>query len=82
MEQWLDQQPFHSQYLRWYVNYCMRDDFGTPAAQISAWTGIHYFAARKGHASNAKPYDVLTWPQGNGFLVEQLCKEIGPGILL
>jgi len=76
MAQWLDRQQYHSPYLRWYVNYCMRDDFGTPADLISAWTGIHYYAARKGRGANAKPYDVLTWPQGNGFLVEQLCKPL------
>jgi len=80
MEQWLDEQQFHSPYLRWYVNYCMRDDFGTLAKDISAWTGIHYYAARKGRGANAKPYDVLTWPQGNGFLVEQLCKTITPNL--
>ncbi|HLZ85728.1 MAG TPA: hypothetical protein VKQ52_00755, partial [Puia sp.] len=77
MEQWLEQQQLRSAYLRWYVNYCMRDDFGTTAAQISAWTGIHYYASRKGKGANARHYDVLTWPQGNGWLVEQLCRPIG-----
>jgi protoporphyrinogen oxidase len=76
MEQWLKDQNFHSPYLKWYVNYCMRDDFGTPMDLISAWIGIHYYAARKGRGANAKPYDVLTWPQGNNFLVEQLTKSI------
>jgi len=80
MTQWLDQQNFHSPYLRWYVNYCMRDDFGTLAATVCAWTGIHYFAARKGRGSNARHYDVLTWPQGNGFLVEQLSKPIAANL--
>jgi len=80
MAQWLDQQQFHSPYLSWYVNYCMRDDFGTPAHLISAWTGIHYYAARKGRGANAKPYDVITWPEGNGFLVGELCRSIGKNL--
>lgn len=77
MASWLRQNGYSSSYLKWYVNYCMRDDFGTPAELISAWTGIHYFASRKGRGSNAQHYDVLTWPQGNGWLVEQLCRPIG-----
>lgn len=76
MQQWLEHNDYRSAYLHWYVNYCTRDDFGTTAAQISAWTGIHYFASRKGVGSNARHYDVLTWPQGNGWLVEQLSRPI------
>ncbi|HWK05828.1 MAG TPA: NAD(P)-binding protein [Puia sp.] len=76
MKEWLQQNNYHSSYLQWYVNYCTRDDFGTRYEAISAWTGIHYFACRKGTGSNAKHYDVLTWPQGNGWLVEQLSKPI------
>jgi hypothetical protein len=73
---WLQENNYHSTYLHWYVNYCTRDDFGTTADTISAWTGIHYFACRKGIGSNARHYDVLTWPEGNGFLVSQLRQTI------
>lgn len=72
MKAWLQQQQFNSSYLHWYVNYCTRDDFGTPYDQISAWAGIHYFAARKGQSANAEHQDVLTWPEGNGWLVQRL----------
>jgi protoporphyrinogen oxidase len=75
MTQWLSEKGFRSPYLRWYVNYCMRDDFGTTSDQISAWTGIHYYAARKGLGANAKHYDVLTWAEGNGRLVRELTKD-------
>lgn len=74
-KQWLEQQGFSSKELLWYANYCTLDDFGTPVDQISAWAGIHYFAARKGRAANAHYDDVLTWEQGNGFLAEQLLKR-------
>jgi hypothetical protein len=48
----------------------------------SAWAGIHYFASRKGKGSNATHADVLTWPEGNGFLVKQLQKNIGSQLQL
>lgn len=72
MKEWMDRQELKCNYIRWYVNYCTRDDFGTEYNSISAWAGIHYFAARKGKAANAAYNDVLTWEQGNGFLVQHL----------
>lgn len=63
--------------LRWYVNYCCCDDFGSTVDETSAWAGIHYFASRKGKAANADLDDVLTWPEGNGFLIDHLVKGIG-----
>ena len=76
MQQWLQQQNFTSPYLQRYVNYCTRDDFGTPLHLVSAWAGIHYFACRKGKGANAEHSDALTWPEGNGWLVAQLQKGI------
>jgi len=72
MKEWMLKNGFESDYLHHYVNYCTKDDFGTPHHKISAWAGIHYFAARKGTATNATYSDVLTWPEGNGFLVNKL----------
>jgi predicted NAD/FAD-dependent oxidoreductase len=77
MKQWLQQQNFTSAYLHQYINYCCRDDYGTPYDVISAWMGINYFACRKGQAGNAASSDVLTWPEGNGFLVRQLLQPVG-----
>ena len=76
MKEWLQAQSFTSSCLHWYVDYCTRDDFGTPYDQCSAWAGIHYFASRKGKAQNAVHSDVLTWPEGNGFLVKHLAENI------
>lgn len=72
MTDWMHQQGWHSQPLHWYVNYACRDDYGMPASQISAWAGIHYFAARRGEAANTEMDQVLTWPQGNAWLATQL----------
>jgi protoporphyrinogen oxidase len=76
MKQWLQQNRFTSPALHWYANYCTRDDFGTTYDSISAWMGIHYFASRKGKGANAEHSDVLTWPEGNGFLVAHLSKNL------
>jgi len=77
MEQFLKQQGLRSSYLRWYLNYCCRDDFGTELKDTSAWAGIHYFASRRAVAANAESGAVLTWPAGNGFLVKQLRQNLG-----
>ena len=75
MSNWMQKQGFTSPFLQEYVNYCTRDDFGTKLTDISAWAAIHYFAARKGKAANADQSDVLTWPEGNAFLVAGLLKS-------
>src|SRR5688572_1495463 len=79
-EKWLVDQGLNSGYLLWYVNYCCRDDFGTTAAQTSAWAGIHYFAARKAKAANTDPDRVLTWPEGNNWLAQKLRSAVNSHI--
>ncbi|TGE25365.1 FAD-dependent oxidoreductase [Hymenobacter aquaticus] len=78
---YLTRQGFTAPALRWYLDYCCKDDYGTTAAYTSAWAGLHYFASRKGQAHNATSADVLTWPQGNGFLVEALRQQAPAGIV-
>lgn len=72
MSDWLRKNDFQSKPLIWYVNYCCRDDYGSSSDNVSAWAGIHYFAGRKGTAANAEMNSVITWPEGNGFLVGEL----------
>ncbi len=72
MAEYLRREGWTAEPLYWYVNYCCRDDYGAGCAEVSAWAGIHYFASRNGRAANAAPYAVLTWPEGNGYLVERL----------
>jgi predicted NAD/FAD-binding protein len=74
-EMYLDDQRFTSSYLRWFLEYGCKDDYGTTLANTSAWAGLHYFAARKGVAANADANAVLTWPEGNAFLVNHLQKQ-------
>jgi hypothetical protein len=75
MHQYLEDEGLTSPYLIWYADYCCRDDYGTTVKDTSAWAGIHYFAARRGAAANAEGNTVLTWPEGNGWLVQQLAKH-------
>lgn len=73
-EEYLLKSDYKSNEFHWYMNYCCRDDYGTRASETSAWAGIHYFAGRKGKAANAPGSSVLTWPEGNMFLVNALIK--------
>ena len=76
MAKYLAQNGWDSEYLKWYVNYCCRDDYGATIENVSAWAGIHYFAARTGKAANADSSSVITWAEGNGWLVKQLKKQL------
>ena len=70
--QWLAREGYRSPSLLWYLDYCCRDDYGAGAAQVSAFAGLHYFAAR-GHDSEA----VLTWPEGLAHLSQRLRERSG-----
>ena len=80
-EAWLSQRGLNNPRLRWYLDYCCRDDYGAGLATVSAWAGIHYFASRHGfHApgeGEAEKDAVLTWPQGNGWLTQRLAAPLG-----
>lgn len=78
---WLDARGLRSTALRWYLDYCCRDDYGAGAAQVSAWAGLHYFASRHGfHVPGDASEDnggVLTWPEGNAWLARRLAEPLG-----
>ena len=77
---WLDRERLTDDHLRWYLDYCCRDDYGAGIATVSAWAGLHYFASRHGfHApGEAGERDaVLTWPEGNGWLANRLAQPLG-----
>ncbi len=73
---YLSQTGFNSTYLLWYLEYSCKDDYGQKLNAVSAWAGLHYFAARKGKAANAESNAVLTWPEGNGWLMKQLAASV------
>lgn len=80
MKEWMEAGGYTSKYLQWHVNYSCRDDYGTTFEESSAWAGIHYFAARDGKAANTDGQNFVTWPEGNGFIVERLAKPVKKNI--
>jgi predicted NAD/FAD-dependent oxidoreductase len=77
---YLNQNGLTDPHLRWYLDYCCRDDYGAGMATVSAWAGIHYFASRHGFAvpgqDHAEREGVLTWPEGNGWLTQRLADPL------
>jgi len=77
---WLSAQGLNDERLRWYLDYCCRDDYGAGADTVSAWAGLHYFASRHGfHAPGdgaAEREAVFTWPEGNAWLVQRLAAPL------
>jgi hypothetical protein len=78
MRDWLAAEGFASGVVHWSVNYGCRDDYGCDYRQVSAWAGIHYFASRDAQAQDADPETVLTWPEGNGWLVKRMLERWAP----
>jgi hypothetical protein len=68
MHDWLLTEGYTAPGLHWLVDYACRDDYGTAAAQTSAWAGLHYFACRDGEGQ------VLTAPEGNAWLARGLAR--------
>ena len=79
MAQYLREEGWHDDRLRWLVDYACRDDYGSTAAQVSAWAGIHYYACRfyDYRVEEAYPAHTLTWPEGNSHLVAKLANRLG-----
>ncbi|MBK7002786.1 MAG: FAD-dependent oxidoreductase [Rhodoferax sp.] len=81
---YLERNGLDDAHLRWYLDYCCRDDYGAGIATVSAWAGIHYFASRHGfHAPGASGAEhgeregLLTWPEGNAWLTRRLAAPLG-----
>jgi hypothetical protein len=72
MADFLASQGWTSPRLRWFVEYACRDDFGTGLAETSAWAGVHYYASRDPDPEYGDV--VLTWPEGNGWLVQRMAE--------
>jgi hypothetical protein len=70
---WLRREGFTSAPLHWYAGYACRDDYGGSAGDVSAWAGLHYFAARRESAEKGP----LTWPEGNGWVARRLIERAG-----
>jgi hypothetical protein len=76
MARWMGERGLDSPALRWYAEYACRDDFGCLLEGTSAWAGLHYFCSRVA-VPGGEGAEFLTWPEGNGFLVEALSRGLG-----
>ena len=80
MREYFDRAGWSSARLRWYVDYCCRDDYGCTLETTSAWAGWHYFCSRPEDA------EYLTWPEGNGRIVrhfmDRLAAHVSTGMLV
>ncbi|WP_166826530.1 FAD-dependent oxidoreductase [Thalassoroseus pseudoceratinae] len=76
MSEWLKRQGLTSPKLHDLIDYCCRDDYGLRCERTSAWAGLFYFAARLPH-SGAKTQPFITWPEGNGRIVNHLRERNG-----
>lgn len=81
MSDWLRQHGWTSARLHWLVDYSCRDDYGQSADRTSAWAGLHYFAARMS-APGADSQPLITWPEGNGYLLNHLRQRAGDRLQL
>ncbi len=72
MAEYLDSLGIQSESVRWYVDYSCRDDYGMKFDEISAWAGLHYFCSRRGQGVGVHQESVMTWPEGNNFLITKL----------
>lgn len=72
---WMDGHSLNAPAVRWLARYACQDDYGLMPEQTSAWAGIFYFAARLIQGSD-RTQPVLTWPEGNGFLVDRLYQSV------
>ena len=70
MREYLDRAGWTSERLRWYVDYCCRDDYGCTLETTSAWAGWHYFCSRDAEV------EYLTWPEGNGRIVRHMMTDL------
>ncbi len=77
---YLNQQQLSDPHLLWYLDYCCRDDYGAGIDTVSAFAGIHYFAARHGFSApgdgSVGNVGVLTWPQGNAYLTQAMAAPL------
>jgi hypothetical protein len=69
--EWARREGLYAPALRWYLDYCTRDDYGASAGRVSAWAGIHYFASREPDEKGP-----LTWPEGNGWIARRLVAKL------
>jgi len=81
MSEWMGARGLTSPRLRWWVDYACRDDYGMTLDHTSAWAGLFYFCSRA-PAPKTESQPLITWPEGNGRLVQHLFEKAKDNIQL
>ena len=81
MGEWMNERGLTSPRLRWWVDYACRDDYGMTVDQTSAWAGLFYFCSRV-EVPGVESQSLITWPEGNGRLVQHLFQQAKANIQL
>ena len=81
MAEYVERRGWGGDRLAWLIDQACKDDYGSLAAHVSAWAGIHYFACRfyDHRLRDDYPSDTLTWPEGNQFLADGLARGLTAG---
>lgn len=77
MATYLDRLGLTSWRLRWTVDYACRDDYGCTLDETSAFAGLHHYLARGLEDEHDRV--LLTWPEGNGRLVDAMAQAADLG---
>ena len=75
MSEWIRRRGWSSPRLLWLIDYSCRDDYGATGARPAP--GADCFISRRafaGRAANRQP--LITWPEGNGRIVEHLAERV------
>ncbi len=80
---YLARRGWDSPRLRWYVDNRLTDEYGCRAEEISAYVAILLWAALGGSRGAAPTAggrsEVISWPEGNMFLIRGLRRYLPPG---
>jgi protoporphyrinogen oxidase len=74
--EWILNEGLDCESLRWYLDYCCKDEYGMGVEEISAWAMLHYFCSRRADPGNIEDQRMLVFPEGNGFFVNVLKKKL------
>ena len=81
MAAYLDRIGIRSELVRWYVNNRVVDEYGCGVETVSAWAGVQFWAQSNSSFTDFEPSGtpspvVLSWPQGNAFLVDGMARGL------
>lgn len=82
MAKYLDRLDIQSDLVRWYVNNRVVDEYGCGIETVSAWAGVQFWAQSNSSFTDFEPPGtpapvVLSWPEGNAFLVNGMARDLG-----